>query len=102
MTNWKPKFTKPKVYKRADGSARIVRARYSSAESGSWWTLRAEVTLRDGGKCKAKLISGKFCGQPAVDVHHIVPISRGGQTVKSNLISLCKDCHAARHSHMRR
>lgn len=27
-------------------------------------------------------------------VHHIVPIAMGGKNLMSNLITLCKDCHA--------
>lgn len=31
---------------------------------------------------------------PAEEVHHIVPLSRGGTHDDSNLMSLCKSCHS--------
>lgn len=33
------------------------------------------------------------CGEPGVDVDHIVPVMKGGQTEMSNLQFLCKLCH---------
>ena len=32
----------------------------------------------------------------ASEVHHIVPISKGGTHAPSNLMSLCKSCHSKR------
>jgi 5-methylcytosine-specific restriction endonuclease McrA len=93
-------FKKPFVRKSASGSARIVRDSYSNAKT-SWWDLRKRVVERDGGKCQATVGWNK-CGAKAVDVHHIIPLSRGGTSTMGNLISLCKDCHEARHNHMRR
>ena len=34
---------------------------------------------------------------PATEVHHIVPISRGGTHEWFNLMSLCRDCHRRMH-----
>ena len=34
---------------------------------------------------------------PVEEVHHIKPLSEGGNHNKSNLISLCKSCHARIH-----
>ncbi len=31
----------------------------------------------------------------AQEVHHIVPLSRGGNNATENLMSLCKSCHSA-------
>lgn len=33
------------------------------------------------------------CGEPGVDVDHIVPVMKGGQTEMDNLQLLCKPCH---------
>ena len=82
------------------GNARIVRDNYSNSKT-SWWDIRKEVVQRDGGKCQA-MAGWSKCGKPAVEVHHITPLSRGGLTTKANLISLCKDCHDARHNHLKR
>ena len=34
---------------------------------------------------------------PMEEVHHIVPISRGGTHARDNLVSLCRGCHNRRH-----
>lgn len=31
---------------------------------------------------------------PAEEVHHILPLSKGGTHVESNLMALCKRCHS--------
>lgn len=31
---------------------------------------------------------------PAEEVHHIVPLSKGGNNETSNLMALCKSCHS--------
>ncbi len=81
-----------------NGTKRIRRDGYSNANTKvSWWDIRKEVFKRDGGVCQARL-GGTKCGKPGVDVHHIVPLSRGGTTTKTNLITLCKGCHDRRHA----
>lgn len=102
LCNENPNFIGMNPRKRTlfNGVARIKRDNYSNSQTG-WWTIRNEVFKRDGGKCQAMVGWGK-CGQPATDVHHIISLNRGGTTTKGNLISLCKNCHEARHSHMRR
>lgn len=35
----------------------------------------------------------RTCGNPAKDIDHITPVSRGGQTELSNLQLLCRPCH---------
>lgn len=81
------------------GVARIVRDSYSNKTTKvDWWAIRKEVFVRDGGKCQVRR-GGTKCLRPGVDVHHIIPLSRGGTTTKSNLITTCRDCHDARHGH---
>lgn len=53
--------------------------------------LRYSILKRDGKKCK-------ICGRSAADgvklhVDHIVPVSKGGETVPSNLQTLCETCN---------
>ena len=50
-----------------------------------------DILKRDNFKCK-------LCGRSARDgveleVDHIIPISKGGKTIESNLRVLCKDCN---------
>ena len=54
-------------------------------------SVRYNIMKRDGFRCC-------LCGRSAADgieleVDHIVPISKGGNTVYSNLQTLCRDCN---------
>jgi 5-methylcytosine-specific restriction enzyme A len=50
-------------------------------------SLRAEVLLRDGGRCRR-------CRRAInLEVDHIVPICKGGETEVSNLQTLCRRCN---------
>ena len=77
------------------GTKRIRRDGYSNDKT-KWWDIRKEVFDRDGGKCQDRR-GGVKCGAKGVDVHHIIPLSRGGTTSKANLITVCKACHDRRH-----
>lgn len=49
--------------------------------------VRAEVMARDGGKCTA-------CGDKEnLEIDHVVPVSKGGESVKENLQVLCRPCN---------
>ena len=37
------------------------------------------------------------CGAPATEVHHVVPLSRGGTNDVTNLVPLCRACHHVVH-----
>ena len=34
----------------------------------------------------------------ATEIHHIVPISRGGKHIEANLMALCHECHTWIHT----
>ena len=69
--------------------------RESPAKRGydrQWQKVRELVMRRDAGICGD-------CGQRANEVHHIIPIEEGGERLSmDNCISLCKMCHAKRHT----
>lgn len=53
--------------------------------------LRYKILKRDGFRCQ-------ICGRSAEDgvklhIDHIIPVSKGGKTVESNLRVLCEDCN---------
>lgn len=57
-------------------------------------TVRARIMERDGFTCRR-------CGHGVPDgvklvVDHIVPVSRGGTSVDSNLQTLCRECNAGK------
>ena len=57
------------------------------------WRLRATVLIRDN--CLCRMCGASPAKDPAVTLHvdHIVPWSRGGQTVLANLQTLCAACN---------
>lgn len=83
-----------RVVGRAAGRVFVRRDTYHNTTTGvSWWQLRDEVQREDGNCCRD-------CGATTgLDVHHIIPLGRGGKTVKRNLITLCRACHERRHGH---
>lgn len=55
--------------------------------------VRREVMARDRHRCRTP-----GCGRTNfLEVHHIVPRSRGGNNVPENLTTLCGSCHRLRH-----
>lgn len=60
-----------------------------------WDKLREIVLGRDQMKCVS------CCSTNQLEVHHVVPLSRGGTNRLSNLVTLCKPCHHAAHGHER-
>ena len=53
---------------------------------------RLLVIERDKWKCRD-------CGKHSArfEVHHIIPVSRGGTGEPANLLTLCAPCHISRH-----
>jgi|TARA_Y100000034_G_C6799695_1_gene358689 hypothetical protein len=52
--------------------------------------LRAEIFERDGGYCKLDL---EGCTKKAEEIDHIIPVSRGGLSIKDNLQAACSNCN---------
>ena len=73
------------------GVSRIVQDNYRP----NWYLINNQVRKRD-----------KVCIQCGssedLEVHHFVPLSRGGRTELSNLGLLCENCHKLRHRHLSR
>lgn len=59
----------------------------------NWDEIASEVRSRDDHTCQN-------CRRTdlQLDVHHIVPVSAGGSHRRSNLVTLCVDCHNAVHN----
>ena len=52
-----------------------------------WRSRRYEALKRDGFKCR-------HCpSRKDLQVHHIVPLEKGGTDDLSNLLTLCDECH---------
>lgn len=86
----KPRFgpTRPKLVSKVRRSSTQA---YGSRES--WYEITRKVKERDGHKCRK-------CGSTEyLQVDHIIPVAKGGQTVQQNLWTLCATCHANRPGH---
>ncbi len=56
------------------------------------------VFARDQGKCTHRDSSSQVCGSDRwIDIHHIIPVSRGGSNDPSNLTTLCSFHHDLVH-----
>lgn len=71
---------------------RIKRKDYSE----DWPIISEKIKKRDNHSCV--ICSSKI----TLEVHHIIPLSRGGTNHPTNLITLCENHHKARHKHMKR
>lgn len=65
-------------------------------ESEEWDRLRKLVYKRDKHTCVNCHKSGV-----RLNAHHIVPLQSGGSNQLSNLVSVCDDCHAMIHPHLK-
>ena len=63
-----------------------------------WDALRQTILSRDNYECQQ---SDGLCYGP-LQIHHIIPLSKGGSNDPSNLITLCLYHHTLKHEHMRR
>lgn len=61
-----------------------------------WEVLKDQVLQRDNYECQE---NDGYCNG-SLQVHHIVPLSKGGTNKVTNLITLCKHHHSLKHDHM--
>ncbi|EMA68834.1 pCQ3_20 [Halorubrum aidingense JCM 13560] len=75
------------IYKRGDAAVVLQRKAYRTNSLST--QVRNAVLDRDGNKCRR-------CGSTEIlEVHHIIPYSRGGKDEVQNLATLCQECHRA-------
>ena len=99
----KPNSSKLRASKVSNRSVRAyktgatTRIRRTDPYTDDWYEISAAVKRRDGYKCV------KCPNTTNLEVHHIVPVSKGGTNAMNNLITLCHKCHSKqpRHKHMR-
>ncbi len=76
---------------------RLVKAQRKRQQSKNLWLACVAARIRDGYKCR---VCG-FCRGPnpnAVEMHHIVFRSHGGEHSADNLVTLCFSCHRGIHA----
>ena len=90
---------KKKVSQRNNTDMRQLRQK---AYQNKKWRKMRDTYMHEHPICADCLAKGKIT--PAEDIHHIVSPFRGGEVNYNllldynNLVSLCKECHAARHN----
>lgn len=67
---------------------------YQNGEQKGFWNTREYVLYRDNHTCQ--ICKGKS-GDTVLEVHHILPKSKGGTDMPDNLITLCHCCHERLH-----
>lgn len=86
----KPKSpAKPKLpIKQPHMSEKAIQARMNLQH---YLEIRSQILLRDNFRCRE-------CNfYKHLEVHHIIPRSKGGTDDPKNLITLCQRCHAKKH-----
>ena len=73
------------------GNEALPRRRQTIREIG--WRLRAKVLIRDSCICKMCGASPAKNPDTVLHVDHIVPWSKGGETIEENLQTLCETCN---------
>ena len=62
-----------------------------------WENLREIILSRDNYQCQE---NDAMCTGP-LQIHHIIPLSKGGTNRPNNLTTLCMYHHCQKHEHMR-
>jgi 5-methylcytosine-specific restriction protein A len=62
----------------------------SRTSTAEWKATRKRILERDGRRCR---VHDLYCTGLATQVDHIIPVSRGGSELDSNLQSVCASCH---------
>jgi 5-methylcytosine-specific restriction endonuclease McrA len=73
-----------------------VKERYQHTYPQDWAIRRKFIAQRANYTCK---ICGRR-GWLGFHVHHVLPLSKGGNNALDNLVYLCKWCHENQHEHM--
>ena len=63
----------------------------------NWDLIRDRILSRDSYECQE---SDGYCKGP-LQIHHIIPLSKGGANELDNLITLCFYHHSLKHEHMK-
>lgn len=64
----------------------------SKKRYGSEWKRIRNIFIKEHPLCEECRRNGRVT--PAEEVHHILPLGRGGTHDTNNLMALCKSCHS--------
>jgi len=73
-----------------DAGLNREKARARALRSSGWWKRRIAR-----GVCH---YCGNHVGANALTMDHLVPLIRGGRSVRGNIVAACKDCNSKKKS----
>ena len=74
----------------SDAPLKREKARARELRQSAWWKRRIGP-----GVCH---YCGRQVGARALTMDHVVPLIRGGRSVRANLVPACKDCNSKKQS----
>ena len=78
-----------------DSYNKYSHTRDTSKKYGRAWERIRDRYTKAHPLCERCLKEGRYT--PVEEVHHILPLSQGGDHRESNLMSLCQSCHTKIH-----
>jgi 5-methylcytosine-specific restriction endonuclease McrA len=73
-----------------DDTLRREKARARALRQSAWWRRRVAP-----GHCH---YCRRGVGAKALTLDHVVPLVRGGRSIRANMVPACKDCNARKQS----
>lgn len=73
-----------------DDTLRREKARARALRQSAWWRRRVAP-----GRCH---YCRRAVGAKALTLDHVVPLVRGGRSIRANMVPACKDCNARKQS----
>jgi 5-methylcytosine-specific restriction enzyme A len=73
-----------------DGGLRREKERARELRQTAWWKRRIAP-----GICH---YCGRAVGARALTLDHVVPLVRGGRSVRANIVASCKECNSKKQS----
>jgi 5-methylcytosine-specific restriction protein A len=73
-----------------DEALRREKARARALRQTTWWRRRLAT-----GRCH---YCGRTVGAKALTLDHVVPLVRGGRSIRANMVACCKDCNNKKQS----
>jgi len=75
-----------------DADLRRERARARELRQSAWWKRRVA-----SGICH---YCRRAVGRQALTLDHVVPLIRGGRSVRANMVPSCKECNSKKQSRL--
>ncbi len=74
----------------SDADLKREKARARELRQSAWWKRRVAT-----GVCH---YCGRHVGAKALSVDHVIPLIRGGRSVRGNMVPACKECNSRKQS----